>query len=575
MVAAVCAWSEVGLPHIEKLSILGGKKGIALVLTLDAPYDGPVSTESKALSRTAWLVHVRVPGVQYGLEVKRFTSLPSQSPVTEISARERTGQDTTDIVLEALVVDGDKVEAKATGNRVLVLISREPVKRFTWSAPGAAEGIREGFRHRHKEPRWAPERDEAPTRRAASAKPPAGEKPPEERLACLERVRVIQRGDVAELSFELSESVTPHIRYQSGRAVLLFPRAANCTGDGRLEPSTGNVFKSIELRHRTHGGKEWLGAIVTLGEDARLPFVSRQQGGATHIMVKPAGGERFTYWASNRQEGVDVAFAQTHASMERRPEEGVMPGWREEMETESADRYFVTIGDNVNIRSEPETGTATNIVARLDRGATVALIEKRGAWRRVRTEAGVAGWVYGALLTARSAAQIVRQDEALSSRSIQAVRAGASLPSAKATAPSIAQAPPEAGPASAKDSPAQPSSAQAQAVSSLSGSGAIRYASYGRDPFMPYSRKIDEGLPSPENLILVGILYDRNDRIALLQDELFKEKSYALREHDPVSHGTLWRITPTSAIFLITELGISRTYTLELKNVSPTKEQRR
>jgi hypothetical protein len=101
----------------------------------------------------------------------------------------------------------------------------------------------------------------------------------------------------------------------------------------------------------------------------------------------------------------------------------------------------------------------------------------------------------------------------------------------------------------------------------------VQYTTFGRDPFIPFSRKIDEGVPAVENLVLVGVLYDQTDRIALFEDELFKEKSYSMRESDPVSNGTLWRITPGSAVFLITELGITRAYTLEMRDVSPTKVQ--
>jgi len=443
--AALCGHVEAGMPRIEQMSVHGSDKGIALAFTTDKPGAGEVTADAKALSRTAWLIHLCVPNVEYGLPVGRFTSLPSQCPITEISARVRDGGDTTDIVLEALVADGDRVDAKVKGNRILVLVSQEPVSPFSWIAPGAGEDIREGFRDTRDETKWQPaEEVEQPPAPPASEPPPrvAEQKPKrtepkshavqpqpaateqrrvQGRLACLERVRVIQRGSVAELSFELSEPVVPHVRYQAGRAVLLFPHAANCVGDVRLEPSSADVFKSIELRHRTYAGEQWLGAIVIFGDQAQLPFISRYQGAAIHLMVKPDGEERFTYWSSDRRTGVDVAFRRDRGSSagERAVKVASPPRPFHRRDKQKPSRplgYMVAIGDNVNIRTEPRAGTEENIVGRLDRGTTVALVEDRGSWRKIRTKAGVAGWVYGALLASCSATEYVGGDTPLPTR---------------------------------------------------------------------------------------------------------------------------------------------------------------
>jgi hypothetical protein len=92
----------------------------------------------------------------------------------------------------------------------------------------------------------------------------------------------------------------------------------------------------------------------------------------------------------------------------------------------------------------------------------------------------------------------------------------------------------------------------------------IEYQVLGRDPFLPLSQDEEGPLPNIENLQLVGILYDAMDRIGLFEDMRNKAKAFALRENDPVKNGYLLRIQTDKVLFLINELGISRTYAMKL-----------
>ena len=79
------------------------------------------------------------------------------------------------------------------------------------------------------------------------------------------------------------------------------------------------------------------------------------------------------------------------------------------------------------------------------------------------------------------------------------------------------------------------------------------------------------GLPLVENLTLVGILYDDAERLALCEDRLNGNQPFSFRELDPVDKGKVLKIYQDKVVFLITEFGISRSYTLEI--VRPTKEK--
>jgi hypothetical protein len=107
----------------------------------------------------------------------------------------------------------------------------------------------------------------------------------------------------------------------------------------------------------------------------------------------------------------------------------------------------------------------------------------------------------------------------------------------------------------------------------------IRYRRFGRDPFVPLDivrvTGGDSALADAENLTLVGIVYDDEERIALLEDTENDGKAYALMEGDRVRRGSLFRIMRKRVIFLLNEDGISYTHDLELEKEKILREARR
>ena len=95
----------------------------------------------------------------------------------------------------------------------------------------------------------------------------------------------------------------------------------------------------------------------------------------------------------------------------------------------------------------------------------------------------------------------------------------------------------------------------------------VEYASMEmKDPFAPLvgagSGRILEGLPSLENLKLVGILGDLEMNRALLEDA--EGNGYMLKPNDKIKGGYLVTVTDNKAIFQVTEYGWTRTVALEL-----------
>lgn len=87
-----------------------------------------------------------------------------------------------------------------------------------------------------------------------------------------------------------------------------------------------------------------------------------------------------------------------------------------------------------------------------------------------------------------------------------------------------------------------------------------------RDPFIPLigagGGKMSRGLPSLENLKLVGILSDTQGNRALLEDS--NGDGYILSSNDRIRNGYLMTVTESKAVFQVTEYGWSRTVALEL-----------
>jgi hypothetical protein len=92
-------------------------------------------------------------------------------------------------------------------------------------------------------------------------------------------------------------------------------------------------------------------------------------------------------------------------------------------------------------------------------------------------------------------------------------------------------------------------------------------AATSKDPFKPLvgagAAKSSSGLPSLENLKLVGILEDRIMSRALLEDA--EGNGYMLKPNDRIQSGFLVSVTDNKAIFQVTEYGWTRTVALELQ----------
>ncbi len=91
-----------------------------------------------------------------------------------------------------------------------------------------------------------------------------------------------------------------------------------------------------------------------------------------------------------------------------------------------------------------------------------------------------------------------------------------------------------------------------------------KYASFGKkDPFLPFFDTIDQGM-NIDAVRIVGIIWEDQNPIAILEEVNGSGASYTLKENDPIQNGKVFKITPREVIFELTEFGMTRRFAMQL-----------
>lgn len=83
-----------------------------------------------------------------------------------------------------------------------------------------------------------------------------------------------------------------------------------------------------------------------------------------------------------------------------------------------------------------------------------------------------------------------------------------------------------------------------------------------RDPFIPLLTKGDETTPSLSSLVLTGLIWNRNEKLAILEDPT--GKGYPMRIGDRLGSATLVDIRDDSVVFKVVFYGEVHMHTLKL-----------
>jgi hypothetical protein len=587
---------------LSGLELLGSAKGLALMLKADAPFLIKMEQKASAKNPGQTLLAVHCTNVIYGLEEFEFTSFPPASPVKRISVSESPVGNTIDMLFTFSQTIDDPVASKQKENRWTILLSRGFAGDFSWTAA----------------PREKPntENRERKIGRAQTG------------MSRLKDVSVLHRDRVKQLVFQFDRPTTMRLKRGQDKIMVLFVNAANGLSAGVFSPP-GEPPTTIELKQVAHGGTMWLCATVSMGKESLTGALMQAFGDRLVIYCVTDSLPGLSLWSAARGQDMsynfisiprftvdydgmrkkaltdiigDVAMENTFTIREETPKDAAMERLLvravapEEKESVMAPppaqkvlavvRLIVT-KDNVNLRSSPFAGN--NVIAKVPIGTIASQTEKKKEWVKIALE-DKTGWVLSAMVAdsskasqsvvaaidkiyqqrlarEKAAEENAARDKAVLEKVDRDRLANEQFALERETQKKVAL---EAQVA-ARDSAVRYAAAIQESLQTLKNIRAkklVEYHVYGRDPFLPLSRDADSPVPEVEDLRLVGILYDAGDRIALFEDG--RSKAYALRENDPVQNGYLLRVQPDKVLFLINELGISRTYALKL---SKEKEQ--
>lgn len=573
------------LPVISDLGIIAGDRGIAVSIGADAAFDAEFTGDNSTVS-------IMCRKCVNGLHLSSVDTFPPQAPVSKISVKEAPGAPLTiTLYLKSQVTLPIKTINK--NGQWIALLSNSSVAGYTWNN---AE---------------IPAREPAPITGQKIAEQPSAT--PGKEPATLKNVRMLERGQVCELAFEFDRKVAGQVKRDKNRISVSVTGAINGISKDTLLLPKNTVFTNVIVHATTTGQQTLLETSFTIDTVGTSPDfnVAFMEGEVLSLFLAKKKNSKATLWTSGHGLTVDYPFYDVPsykvdmAFIEKRAIEDAARRLSRSNTFSIAEAYHslttapeqpataqapvVTIKDtlhkadsiapemhksvalsNVNIRSRASIKSA--VCGKITSGDTVGRIEESGKWTKVSVN-GKTGYVFAEYLSPVIPPIAITDKKELAAPPLQQqpeIPQENGITKVSTTLPSL-------------DSVIQPAIddqltsdnfvSQVHDLPVLR-SKIIEYHGAGRDPFMPItvdSMSATE-FPSVEHLQLVGILIDNYDRIALCEEGKAGKRPFALREQDQVYKGKVLKIFKDKVVFLLTEYGISRSYTLTFAKNDADKE---
>lgn len=601
---------------VSGIDIMGSEKGCALTLTADAPFSMAVQQKGPGKNGMTAVVSVRCSQAIYGLDDFSFTEFPAACPVRRIAASESPASGSFELLIGLTIVPDRQIQSRQKGSKWIILLSREPSAAFAWNAAPVVA----------KPP--APAQDNGQSRLidvTLLARDRVEritfqfDRPTVMRLKReTDRIVVLFVNATSDLASQrLTLPGTPQVSHIDLKQVAhggtmwlgasLFLKKESAQG-ALLQAFSDRlvIFCTTDSLSRLSAWSAKTGPVMS------FPFIRIPQFDVDYKSMEAKA-------KNDLASTVNGSSTFAIKDVERQPEKAA-PGQERQppaalpqesfVKKEPLIVRYIVARNNVNLRAGPSS--SDSILCRLQIGTAASLIAKQDGWMKIRTDAA-SGWVSSGMVVDSGRAPRELLDKAEQARTRQLEKPAAEEKAALLTArkeklaeeqrlqkqrlqeelaakkqaerdardardareklaleqkaQKQAQQELAAKTAAARDSVMRYTAAQQDSQESAKryhGPKLVEYHVFGRDPFLPLSRDQDSPVPYVEDLNLVGILYDQVDRIGLCEDKQDKTRAYALRENDPVQNGYVLRVQPDKVLFLINELGISRTYALKL-----------
>lgn len=599
------------LSTIDMVGIVGGERGIALTLSADGPFDASVEADGSTS------LTVTLKRCKYNLARLSYNDFPAQSPLQSIAAVEKEGSGVDIVVIMKREIQLP-VKSLHKGNTWMALLSNKPAAEFAWNSGAPSP----------QDKAVAPAKEVSPISQATAQNAIAADSP-----VHLRNVRFLQRGLICELALEFDARVSGNLVREGSVVTVSVERALNGTGSNRLVLPRNGAFGNVAISQENRDGVSGLKVAVridTSGIESNFN-VAFTEGAVLSLFVMQRNRQKAALWTSGHGESWNYQFYDVPsynvdmASIRKRAErdaavrlnrESLFPvkespesamqyaqpqlqqpspdlnppapravdssiaGMKKEvaeptLSPDSSDGSLIKMvtADKVNLREKPSL--SGRVLGTLAKGETVTLLRRHDAWAKVAAR-GQTGYMAGDFLgdTSMSVITVAEKSGTLSSvADVAKTREATEENITRVSTTRLVE--PDSPSETLMLSPVMEIDTDRVANDTqASRKRIVMYNGTGRDPFMPIgpTSVSFSGRPFVENLTLVGVLYDDEDRIALCEDAVNGRTPFALREHDPVERGKVLKIYRNKVVFLITEYGISRSYTLEYSRVLPVQE---
>jgi len=514
---------------LTSIMVKAGSRGLAIVVESDGP---AVESYQSALQGNQTVLRIFLKNVVYGLDDFSFSKFPEDAPVKEIHAREEMDGS---LILTAIFRKQfyTKTKAKRVDNRNIFLVSSEPFSPYTWNSSSV------------KKPS---------TTRSVSVQPA---KTPE-KPAVLTSIRLLKRGDVEQLVISADNPVRIKTRSKYGMIIAVFENVINGLNATSYSIPSSSLIKKVTIVESKRGSNRVGVRIETMSASDHSSFVEvKPKQCIVYAMPQQAstGSRGLALWTHDGQ--VNASYNFIKASTLKSVTGLSMSVGATKSEPK---KRLVVIRDNVNFRMEPVSDSPDNIIMTLRMGAEATEIKKQGGWYYIKVDgSNTEGWIYSTLVTEKS--QLTQAQREAINRAQGVVPAIPAPPKVdESTTPKTIEKVPAVPQPDKTAAPVEGKETQKEEKR------VTRYRQYGRDPFLPLNQAdfLQSELLKVESCALVGILYDRLDRVALLEDNSKGGEAFSIRERDAISNGRVLKIRDNEVVFLLNEAGFSRKFVLKL-----------
>lgn len=588
-----CAVSKVtaSTPVLSDIKVIGNNKGLGILITADSPFDAHFD---KIGSNK---VRVIIDNCIYGLSTFDFTNKTSDRTLSRLSVKEI--KESSTIQLEFLLSNkiNIQIETRKKNAQWIALLTRTSCPDYSWSA---LESEKNSF-GKNETTVKEPVDNENDNIETLSNTALVGSQDSTDGIVKLLNVRFMQRKELCALTFDMSGVVQSEVKRAEDTVYIQLTSASIGLKNDKINIPKGSPFRSIRMQEKADSKKQ-RSILIAVVLDKRATNIQKgivySKDNSVTLYSNAVNNDKLSQWNSDNdmkweQEFYDLPTykvdmnylekrATTEAGNQLKDETSFSMGeniennnelkkadydsnekkddkeeieksksYSEALVTEKKTETMIVTSKNVNLRVKPTV--VADVISKLIFGDKLTPLDVKGQWYRVEINS-LEGWVHEKCVSDSSKVPPTVWKEIYESRP-KIVQ--------KTEKPMINQY--VEFKENIKNQDINDNKIESDKVKK-SEKQTVKYNRKGRDPFLPLEGDSlgDANEIVVEHLKLVGILLDNSEQLALCEDTKANNKPIPLRENDPVSNGKVLKIYKDKVVFLITEYGISRSYTIRL-----------